>query len=100
MENIHNENYSVIAIGNPSIEILGKVKSSDISKYNLKVGKTNNADKSNIELLENFEKNQDQTNLKYLAGGSALNTIKVINVNIFIILIFKIILILYTVMRK
>lgn len=80
MESNDQKLYSVIGIGNPSIDIIGKIKDSDVTRYSLIEGKTNNADDYNIEFLENFEKNQESSSLKYLAGGSAINTIKVINV--------------------
>jgi len=80
MESKNSNQFSIIAIGNPSIDIIGKTKSSEVLSYSLIEGKTNNADNSNIEFLEKFEKAQEASNLKYLPSGSAINTIKVINV--------------------
>lgn len=85
--------FSVIGIGNPSIDIIGTIESKDVSLYKLIEGKTNHADDFNIALLENFEKNQDFENLLYLPSGSVINTIKVINVKYkklhFFILVLK-----------
>jgi len=81
MEPTSMKSYSVIGIGNTSIDIIGKIGSSDVKRFNLIEGKTNNADESNIDFLEHFEQNQNSSDLKYLASGSATNTIKVINVN-------------------
>ncbi len=80
MESTSTKSYSVISIGNPSLDIIGKIKQSDANRFNLIEGKTNNADQSNIDLVDHFEKNQSSSDLKYLASGSAINTTKVINV--------------------
>ncbi len=80
MENSSNTLYSVLGIGNPSLDIIGSANDGDIITYSLISDKTINADDSNIKFIEKFEENQTMKDLKYLPGGSAINTIKVINV--------------------
>ena len=64
---------SLIAIGNPIIDIIGEVSSESITKYELKWGQTVFANEKNLPFFEELEKNP---NVSYILGGSIQNTMR------------------------
>ena len=65
---------SLIAIGNPMIDITAEFEEEAIKKYNLKFGETVFANEENMEFFEVLENNQ---NVKYIPGGSIQNTLRI-----------------------
>jgi len=65
---------SLIAIGNPMIDITAEFEEEAIKKYNLKFGETVFANEENMEFFEVLEKNK---NVKYIPGGSIQNTLRI-----------------------
>ena len=64
---------SLIAIGNPIIDIIGEVSNESITKYELKWGQTVFANEKNLPFFEELEKNP---NVSYILGGSIQNTMR------------------------
>jgi len=68
-----NKIKSIIAIGNPIIDIIGEVSSESITKYELKWGQTVFANEKNLPFFEELEKNPK---VSYILGGSIQNTMR------------------------
>ena len=68
-----NKIKSIIAIGNPIIDIIGEVSSESITKYELKWGQTVFANEKNLPFFEELEKNPK---VSYVLGGSIQNTMR------------------------
>jgi adenosine kinase len=66
--------HSIIAIGNPIVDISAKIDKEGIKKYRLKWGETVFADEGNVGFFEDLEKKSDVT---YIPGGSIQNTLRV-----------------------
>ena len=64
---------SLIAIGNPIVDISSNVSEDIIDKYGLKWGQTVFANESNKGFFKELEKNKD---VKYIPGGSIQNTLR------------------------
>ena len=67
---------SLIAIGNPIVDITAEIEEDIINKYNLKLGGKVFANEENIGLFEELEKNK---NVKYIPGGAIQNTLRIIS---------------------
>ena len=65
---------SVIAIGNPIVDISAEVDKESIQKYRLKWGETVFADQSNIGFFSDLESKPQVT---YIPGGSIQNSLRV-----------------------
>jgi len=65
---------SLIAIGNPIVDISAEVTKDILIKYNLKFGETVFADNSNVGFFEELEHMPQVT---YIPGGSIQNTLRV-----------------------
>ena len=66
--------HSIIAIGNPIVDISAQINKEGIKKYRLKWGETVFADEGNIGFFEDLESKSDVT---YIPGGSIQNTLRV-----------------------
>ena len=66
--------HSLIAIGNPIVDISAEVDKESIQKYRLKWGETVFADESNIGFFSELESKPEVT---YIPGGSIQNTLRV-----------------------
>lgn len=66
--------HSIIAIGNPIVDISAEVDKESIQKYRLRWGETVFADQSNIGFFEELESKPQVT---YIPGGSIQNTLRV-----------------------
>ena len=66
--------HSLIAIGNPIVDISAEVDKESIQKYRLKWGETVFADESNIGFFKELESEPEVT---YIPGGSIQNTLRV-----------------------
>ena len=66
--------HSLIAIGNPIVDISAEVDKENIQKYRLKWGETVFADESNIGFFSELESKPEVT---YIPGGSIQNTLRV-----------------------
>ena len=66
--------HSLIAIGNPIVDISAEVDKESIQKYRLKWGETVFADESNIGFFKELESKPEVT---YIPGGSIQNTLRV-----------------------
>ena len=66
--------HSLIAIGNPIVDISSEVDKESIQKYNLKWGETTFANQSNIGFFDELESKPQVT---YIPGGSIQNTLRV-----------------------
>jgi adenosine kinase len=64
---------SLIAIGNPIVDISSNIEEDVIEKYGLKWGETVFANESNRGFFKELEKNK---NVKYIPGGSIQNTLR------------------------
>lgn len=64
---------SLIAIGNPIVDISSNIEEDVIDKYGLKWGETVFANESNRGFFKELEKNK---NVKYIPGGSIQNTLR------------------------
>ena len=64
---------SLIAIGNPIVDILAEIEKSSIQKYRLVWGQTIFADQSNIGFFNELESKPQVT---YVPGGSIQNTLR------------------------
>ena len=64
---------SLIAIGNPIVDISSNIEEDVIDKFGLKWGETVFANKSNVGFFKELEKNK---NVKYIPGGSIQNTLR------------------------
>ena len=64
---------SMIAIGNPIVDISNNVSDEVIKKYNLKWGETIFANESNVGFFDELQKDK---NVKYIPGGSIQNTLR------------------------
>lgn len=65
---------SVIAIGNPIVDIVANVEKEDIEKYKLAWGQTVFANETNVGIFEELEKKPEVT---YVPGGSIQNSLRV-----------------------
>jgi adenosine kinase len=70
----HSRFHSIIAIGNPIVDISAEVDKESIQKYRLKWGETVFADESNIGFFDELESKPQVT---YIPGGSIQNTLRV-----------------------
>jgi adenosine kinase len=66
--------HSLIAIGNPIVDISAEVDKESIQKYRLRWGETVFADQSNIGFFDELESKPQVT---YIPGGSIQNTLRV-----------------------
>ena len=66
--------HSVIAIGNPIVDISAEVDKESIQKYGLKWGETVFANPSNVGFFKELESKPEVT---YIPGGSIQNTLRV-----------------------
>ena len=66
--------HSLIAIGNPIVDISAEVNKESIQKYRLRWGETVFADKANIGFFDELESKPQVT---YIPGGSIQNTLRV-----------------------
>ena len=66
--------HSIIAIGNPIVDISAQIDKEGIKKYRLKWGETVFADSGNVGFFEDLESKSDVT---YIPGGSIQNTLRV-----------------------
>ena len=66
--------HSVIAIGNPIVDITAEVSKESLQKYRLKWGETVFADRTNIGFFDELESKPQVT---YIPGGSIQNTLRV-----------------------
>lgn len=66
--------HSIIAIGNPIVDISAEVDKESIQKYRLKWGETVFADQTNIGFFDELESKPQVT---YIPGGSIQNTLRV-----------------------
>ena len=66
--------HSIIAIGNPIVDISAQINKEGIKKYRLKWGETVFADEGNVGFFEDLESKSDVT---YIPGGSIQNTLRV-----------------------
>ena len=64
---------SLIAIGNPIVDISSNIEEDVIDKFGLKWGETVFANESNVGFFKELEKNK---NVKYIPGGSIQNTLR------------------------
>ena len=67
--------HSLIAIGNPIVDISAEIDKDSIQKYRLKWGETVFADQSNIGFFDELESKPQVT---YIPGGSIQNTLRVV----------------------
>ena len=65
--------HSIIAIGNPIVEISAEIDSESLQKYELKWGETAFANEKNYGFYEFLEKKPEVT---YIPGGSIQNTLR------------------------
>ncbi len=65
---------SLLAIGNPIVDISSHINEEDIEKFGLKWGETVFANESNVGFFKVLEQNKD---VKYIPGGSIQNTLRV-----------------------
>ena len=65
---------SVIAIGNPIVDISAEVDKESIQKYRLKWGETVFADQTNVKFFDELESKPQVT---YIPGGSIQNSLRV-----------------------
>ena len=66
--------HSLIAIGNPIVDISAEVDKESIEKYKLKWGETVFADETNVGFFSELESKPEVT---YIPGGSIQNTLRV-----------------------
>ena len=66
--------HSIIAIGNPIVDISAEVDKESIQKYRLRWGETVFADQSNVGFFDELESKPQVT---YIPGGSIQNTLRV-----------------------
>ena len=66
--------HSIIAIGNPIVDISAEVNKESIQKYRLRWGETVFADKTNIGFFDELESKPQVT---YIPGGSIQNALRV-----------------------
>jgi adenosine kinase len=66
--------HSLIAIGNPIVDISAEVDKESIQKYRLKWGETVFADEGNIGFFDDLE---SKPHVTYIPGGSIQNTLRV-----------------------
>ena len=64
---------SMIAIGNPIVDISNNVSDEVIEKYKLRWGETIFANESNVGFFDELQKDK---NVKYIPGGSIKNTLR------------------------
>jgi adenosine kinase len=69
---------SIIAIGNPIMNILGTASMETIHKYGLEWGKTVFTNESNEGFYEVLESHSD---VSYIPGGSVVNSIRIASVS-------------------
>ncbi|MCQ2818634.1 MAG: PfkB family carbohydrate kinase [archaeon] len=67
---------SIIAIGNPIVDIVATVDKEAVEKFKLPWGQTVFANDENIGIFEELEKRPD---VKYIPGGSVQNSMRVIS---------------------
>ena len=65
--------HSIIAIGNPIVDISAEIDSESLQKYELKWGETVFANEKNFGFYEFLEKKPEVT---YIPGGSIQNTLR------------------------
>lgn len=70
-----NKNISLIALGNPLIDILANVDKSVIDKYKVEYGQTTFANEENKGIFEELEKTKD---CMYIPGGSIMNSMRIL----------------------
>ena len=68
--------HSIIAIGNPIVDISAEIDKDSIQKYRLKWGETVFADQSNIGFFDELE---SKPHVTYIPGGSIQNTLRVLS---------------------
>ena len=73
-ESSHKKLKSLIAIGNPIVDISAETDSASIEKYALAWGQTVFANEKNIGFFEELEKKKD---VSYVPGGSIQNSLRV-----------------------
>lgn len=66
--------YSLIAIGNPIVDISGEITKQTLEKYHLSFGQTVFANQSNVGFYQDLE---NATQVTYIPGGSIQNTLRV-----------------------
>ena len=71
-ESSHKKLKSLIAIGNPIVDISAETDSASIEKYALAWGQTVFANEKNIGFFEELEKKKD---VSYVPGGSIQNSL-------------------------
>lgn len=65
---------SLIAIGNPIVDITSEIELETIEKFGLELGKSIFANEKNVGYFEELEKKKD---VKYIPGGSIQNTLRI-----------------------
>ena len=74
MDNSHRQINSLIAIGNPIVDISAETDEHSIEKFELEWGRTVFANDKNIGIFEELEKKPE---VSYVPGGSIQNSLRV-----------------------
>jgi hypothetical protein len=70
-------NCSIIGVGSPLIDITAQVDGEDLKKYGVEFGSTVLVNENNKGFFEHIE---SKSEVKYVPGGSIMNSIRVANV--------------------